>query len=132
MSAGQRAMARALLKPEGEKGGRGKKLSSNGERLSASDQNSISRARFILRHDEHLARSVMNGSISLNEAYKSVNDRVDAENTEEERRRSDEEDRNLKLNDLRARHPNLARRVEEDGLSLKAMLVVSMGRNPSP
>ncbi len=55
-------MARAML-TEREKGGRGKKLSQNDESLKPSEQNAISKARFIRDHDEALAQSVMNGAV---------------------------------------------------------------------
>lgn len=57
LSAGQRAMARAMLKPEPEKGKR-TDLSGNPDKLSRQETNSLSQARFIFRHDEALARSV--------------------------------------------------------------------------
>lgn len=123
MTAGQRAMARAILKPVGEHGGRGNKRAGFPESLSRQESNSLSQSRFILRHDEQLAQSVINGSISLNEAYKTTKERVDAQESEEEERRSSEEQRRASLDGLRKRYPDLARRVEEDGIGIKAMLV---------
>ncbi len=63
-------MARAMLSPVGEKGGRGKKASQN-EEFSVSP-GYISMARFVLRHDDALARSVMSGAETLNTAYETA------------------------------------------------------------
>lgn len=122
MTAGQRAMARAMLKPEGERGKRSD-LSQIDDKLSRGEVNQVSRARFILRHDEQLAQSVINGSISLNEAYNATKERVEEQERDEEQHRSAEEQRRASLDALRNRYPDLARRVEEDGIGIKAMLV---------
>ncbi|WET75504.1 hypothetical protein [Rhizobium croatiense] len=68
LSAGQRAMARAMLKPKGEKGGRGKTVADSQE-LSAGQ---VSRARFVFHHDEALARSVLSGAETLSAAYETA------------------------------------------------------------
>jgi hypothetical protein len=57
-------MARAMLSPVGEKGGRGRKASQNEEFQVSPGY--ISMARFVLRHDDALARSVMSGAETLN------------------------------------------------------------------
>ena len=68
LTAGQKAMAHALLYPK-EKGGRGKTVATLQE-LSANEKSQISRARYLLaeRH-QALRERVMSGSFSLNAAY---------------------------------------------------------------
>ncbi len=66
-----------------------KKLSSNDERLKPSEQNAISKARYLLRLDEALAQSVMSGAVSLNAAYDAAKAGTDARDraAQEERER---------------------------------------------
>lgn len=85
-------MARAMLTKDVTPG-RKKGNLANLQDLTTSEQSQVSRARFVLRHDEPLAKSVINGSVSLNEAYKTTKERVDRIDAEEEQRREDEEDR---------------------------------------
>lgn len=58
MTAGQRAAARALLKPEGEKGGRGKTLTETGE-FSRTEANALSQARFVLSGGQNLRLALL-------------------------------------------------------------------------
>jgi hypothetical protein len=67
MTAGQRAMATAMLSPETAKGGRGLK-SSAAEGFSTSR---LSYARTVLR-DQALAERVLAGTLSLDDAYDEV------------------------------------------------------------
>jgi len=71
LSAGQRAVARAMLKPIGEQGKRTDlDPTSFGEKeVSAA---SLSKARYLLRHDEEMAHSVMSGAASLSAAYQTT------------------------------------------------------------
>ncbi|MBB2709772.1 hypothetical protein N2597_07490 [Rhizobium sophoriradicis] len=69
LSAGQRAMARAMLTKDVKKGERTNKTFANLQRLDSTEASQVSRARFVLRHDEALARSVMSGAETLNAAY---------------------------------------------------------------
>ncbi|MBB4094109.1 hypothetical protein HGG72_05650 [Ochrobactrum pecoris] len=48
-----------MLKPEGEKGGRGKTV----QKSEGFSHASLAQARFILRHDDQLAQSVINGQL---------------------------------------------------------------------
>lgn len=68
MTAGQRAMATAMIYPEAEKGGRGKKSlvtkEFSGERLS--------KARAVLRYSRPEAERVLAGTFSLDAAYAAV------------------------------------------------------------
>ena len=117
MTAGQRAAARALLQPDGEKGGRGKTLTNSGE-FSRAEANAISQARLVLRFDKPLLYSVLNGAITLNAAYDQAK-QIQSKQADEEQKQASER---AALDALRKRYPDLARRVEEDGLSLKAMM----------
>lgn len=56
-------MALAFIYPEGEKGGRGKLSTKQGE-FSKYMQNRVSQARSILRHSRKLAEAVLKGVIS--------------------------------------------------------------------
>jgi len=58
-------MARAILKPVGEQGGRGNKRAGFPESLSRQESNTLSQARFILRHDEQLAQSAATANSAL-------------------------------------------------------------------
>lgn len=79
LSAGQRAMARAMLSPEGEAGKRTdlKPLPDSGK-VTKSEANAISMARYVLRHDEALAQSVMSGAVTLSAAYYTAKAGADA------------------------------------------------------
>ena len=68
MTKGQRAMAWAMIYPEPEKGGRGKKSSVTEEFVSSA---LISNARAVLKHAPDLAAGVLAGA-SLNDAYKTM------------------------------------------------------------
>ena len=56
-------MAYAMMFPDGEKGGRGKKLlqNCNSLEMNSTDKSNISRARFILKHDSESAKLVRDG-----------------------------------------------------------------------
>lgn len=69
LSKAQRAMAVAMVYPEPEKGGRGKKSSRTEEFTSAAH---ISRARTVLRHSRSLAEAVLVGGKSLSDASSDI------------------------------------------------------------
>ena len=117
--AGQRAAARALLKPEGEQGKRSDLTSDQLNRSDDVSGTSLKRARFVLRHDKSLLLSVIHGSVTLNAAYEQAKESAD----EQDEKDAAQAEERAKLDSLRRRYPDLARRVEEDGLSLAAMLV---------
>ena len=65
----KQAMALAMIYPEAEKGGRGKKSESrNLEETSKFSHRRLNQACSVLRHSRDLAESVIKGSISLDEA----------------------------------------------------------------
>ncbi len=82
MTKGQRAMAVAMIYPEPEKGGRGKKGAGSGEFSGLSHQR-ISEARTVLRHEPDLASLVLNGSEKLDAAYTTAKSRRDASSLQE-------------------------------------------------
>ena len=63
LTSSQKAMAYAMMFPDGEKGGRGKKLlqNCNSLEMNSTDKSNISRARFILKHDSESAKLVRDG-----------------------------------------------------------------------
>lgn len=69
MTAGQRAAARALLQPEGEQGKRSDLGTSFPRKEVDVSAPMLSKARLVLRHDRPLLLSVINGAVSLDEAY---------------------------------------------------------------
>ena len=75
MTAAQRAMATAMIYPDPEKGGKGKR-SQNWEGLSDAQKktmfNRLSQARAVLKYSTPMATSVLAGSKSLDEAYNEV------------------------------------------------------------
>ena len=67
LTAGQRAMAVAMLQPEAEQAHRGKKVSRNGT-LSDVPSNRVAEARGVLSHSSELAEAVMRGEKPLQAA----------------------------------------------------------------
>lgn len=115
LSAGQRAMARAMLtKPQqGKRTDLAEGLAPN---LADVPGSSLRMARYLLRHDKALAQSVMSGASSLNAAYQATRERIDKSTSDEEKRR-------VELDSLRHRYPDLARKVEDGELGLAAARV---------
>jgi hypothetical protein len=107
LTKGQRAMAVAKIYPKPEKGGRGKNSSVakefSGERLSL--------ARAVLRHAPDLAEQVINGSLSLDNAYEEARIRKGRTDTHESR-----------FNALKAAASDLADLVVEGQLRLDALI----------
>jgi hypothetical protein len=114
LNAGQKAAARAMLKPEGEQGKRTDldPTSFLPKEVDVSAA-SLSKARFVLRHDEPLLRSVLAGAVTLNAAYEQTKDRIDNTDTAEDQRRA-------RLDELRREKPKLARSVEDGDLQIDA------------
>jgi len=125
---GQKAMATAMAFPEGGIGGRGKQ-SINPELNSGFTDRYLRMARYVLRNspmvegDRYPGRclDVMNGLISLTEAYElAQQDFKDREKKEREAKAIAE-----KRADLEARHPDLAVLVAEDKLSLSKAIAAA-------
>jgi hypothetical protein len=73
LTKGQQAMALAMIYPDAEKGGRGKKSEArNLEETSKFTYRRLNQARSVLRHSRDLAESVLKGSIPLDEALATV------------------------------------------------------------
>ena len=105
LTKGQQAMAYAMLYPEPEKGGRGKKRnSSETEGFSAAR---LSQARSVLAFSRELADSVRDGVTPLDKALKTV---------EDERQRAESD--SSRLERLRKEAPDLAVLVDEERISL--------------
>ena len=68
MTKGQQAMAFAMVYPEPEKGGRGKKSLI----IKEFNQGRVSQARTVLRHSRKLSEAVIAGTISLNDALAKI------------------------------------------------------------
>jgi hypothetical protein len=106
MTAGQRAIAVAVIYPESEKGGRGQKgLSSKGFSDVASGR--LSQARTVLKLAPDLVDGVLAGSVTLDAAYKAASDRKKARDWH-----------SLDVERLRRRAPDLAQRAEDGELSI--------------
>jgi hypothetical protein len=128
---GQKAMAFAMVFPNGVRGGDRKtdSFKSLQNDLTQSERNAISRARFVLRNSpmvegERYPRrclDVMNGLISLTEAYEL------AQQDFKDREKKDKEAKEIaaKRADLEARHPDLAALVAEDKLSLSKAIAAA-------
>jgi ParB-like chromosome segregation protein Spo0J len=106
MTKGQRAMAVAMIYPEAERGGRGQKAASSGRFTDIAHQR-ISQARAVIQWARDLADGVLDGTVSLDAAYKEASDRKKAK-----------EWRNLDVVKLRDRAPDLAQRVVDEEISI--------------
>ena len=108
MTAGQRAMATAMIYPEdGGKGGRGKKgnLPENG----GFGRELLRQARTVLRHSLPLAQRVVAGSVFLDAAY-----------TEAKQAEAALQSNEARLARLRKQDPELAAQVDEERLTIAA------------
>ena len=118
LSKGQRAMLTAILFPEPEKGGRGKKSAAvNSTETGGFSPQRVSAARSVLRHSRDLADSVVKGSISLDAALAQV---------EELRQQTNSTD--AKLARLHATAPDLAARVADENITLDEGLAIYNNR----
>ena len=109
MTAGQRAMATAMIYPEPEKGGRGKKSAVNPLGAKQFSAERLSLARAVLRQSRPLAEAVMAGSKTLDEAHAEIKQQEAALQSNEAR-----------LERLRTRAPDLAELVTEERLTVAA------------
>ena len=82
MTKGQQAMAVAMIYPEPEDRGRGKK-GSVAERFPEISKGKVSEARFVLSHAPGLASLVLSGSVKLDAAYTTAKSRRDASSLQE-------------------------------------------------
>lgn len=115
MTKGQRAMAVAMIYPGGSGNG------ANPNNLGLSGE-LLRQARMVLSYSLPLAQSVMTGK-PIAEAFSEAKAKLAEQQTEEDRQQSEKAAFEADIAKLRARYPELARRVIEDGLSLRAMLV---------
>jgi hypothetical protein len=101
-------MAVAMIHPEGDKGGRGIKTSSNLAETAGFSQRCLQQARFILRHAPDLASQVRAGHLSLDNAHEEARVRKGRSDTYDSR-----------FNALKAAAPDLAELVVEEKLTLE-------------
>jgi hypothetical protein len=113
MTKGQRAMVVAKIYPEPKRGRHSELRNSTGE----FDKALISRGRFILHHASDLADNVINGSLSLDNAYEEARIRKGRADTHESR-----------FNALKEAAPDLAEMVVEEKLSLEEAEVAERER----
>lgn len=114
---GQKAMATAMAFPEAKRG-----MHSELKNLTGSAKVYLSQSRYVLRNNpipegQHYPQrclDIMAGSLSLTDAYAKTQE--DVQKREEEARIHAENA--AKLNDVRARYPNLAALVDDERLSL--------------
>ena len=112
MNKGQQAIAVAMVYPETEVGGKGKKAAGTKAAESAGfSRKRLEDARVILKHAPDLAHQVLQGSEKFDVAYKAANLlKVDAATHD------------AQLADLRERHPDLADKVADEELTLDEAL----------
>jgi hypothetical protein len=108
LNKGQQAMALAMIYPESENGGRGKKSAAkNMLETSKFSRQRLDQARFVLHHSRTLAESVIRGTTPLDTALVKVKE-------EQQFQHSDE----AKLDRLRQAAPDLAEQVNEERLKI--------------
>ena len=114
LTKGQQAMALAMIYPEPEKGGRGKKSEArNLEETSKFSYRRLNQARSVRRHSLDLAQSVLKGTVSLDDALAQVEEAKQQANSTE-----------AKLKRLHDRASDLAARVAEENLSLDEAMAI--------
>lgn len=106
MTAGQRAMATAMIYP---KGTQGKKTGTSSATKEAASAGRISMARTVLRHSLPLAQRVVAGSVFLDAAY-----------TEAKQAEAALQSNEARLARLRKQDPELAAQVDEERLTIAA------------
>jgi hypothetical protein len=107
MTKGQRAMAVAMIYPEGKPGERTDLHSATSSKIEEVGAGYISMARTVLKWAPELASQVLAGAAVLDKAYSIATDRKTAEEVPQKR-----------LDALRAQDPDLADKVVEQALSL--------------
>lgn len=107
MTKGQRAMAVAMIYPEGERGGRGKVSAANREVSSQFSVRLVQQGRMVLRWAPELADAVLAGGQFLDQAYETA-----------QRRKNEAAGTVLRLDALRATDPDLADAVKEERIQL--------------
>lgn len=108
----QQAMALAMIYPEPEKGGRGKRsqIQEGFNEPRKTTQNRLSQARAILRYSKPLAEQVIAGA-PFDDAFKQVEGALQAGKAREAR-----------LTDLRAKAPDVAALIDDERLTVEAGL----------
>ena len=108
LTAGQKAMAHALLYPDGNSGER-TDLSRNRERLSKTEQNNVSKARALLKYED-LVKQVLADLMKLNKAHEIAV----ARDQEKEDRDKELAYQQMMMERIRLEKPYLAEAVDED------------------
>jgi ParB-like nuclease domain len=121
LTKGQQAMALAMIYPEPEKGGRGKKSEALNSAVSAGfSTRRLNAARSVLHHSRELAESVIKGSVSLDAALEKVAElQQQAISTD------------AKIARLQEAAPDLAARVADEGISLYEAIAILQQREES-
>jgi hypothetical protein len=88
MSKGALAMVVAVAFPQPEKGGRGQK-GSGAEHFPTISKSKISEARAVLKHCRATANDVINGGVTLDHAYKDMQDKKEKEAKQEQQKESE-------------------------------------------
>ena len=126
LSSSQKAMAHAMMWPNGKKGG-DRKSDQVCKNILDIDKATIYRARYILKHAPETAKLVRDGhpNYPLSKTYDAVKDEVARREKEAEEERL----RLEKLAALRSRYPDLAELVDEDRLKLHVALAEADARD---
>ena len=114
MTKGQRAMAVAMIYPEPDKRGRGKKGASGKLAETAGfSKRRLREARTVLKYsiDGDLADGVLSGALKLDKEYETAKTRKTEKSFADQ------------LADLRTRYPDLADKVVEEELTLPGAIV---------
>ena len=124
LSSSQKAMAYAMMYPDGRQGQRTDLLKNINK--SEIDKATISRARFILKHDSESAKLVRDGhpDYPLSKTYDAVKQAVEERAKKAEKERQELE----KLTVLRGEYPDLAALVDEGRIYLHEALETAANR----
>jgi ParB-like nuclease domain len=118
LTKGQHAMITAMIYPEPEKGGRGKKSqAAKSAETSGFSIRRVEQARSVMRHSRKLAEDVIKGSATLDEALEVVKDQQQKASSQK-----------AKLERLRKGAPDLADRVADEKLSVDEATAIFLER----
>ncbi len=118
LTKGEKAMAIAMLFPEPEKGGRGKKSAAiKSVETTGFSRSRLDQARAVYRYSVELATAVRDGVVSLDSALAKVKTEQDSLKTTE-----------TKLAELRVNAPDLADLVDEERMSLGEAIAAASER----
>jgi ParB-like chromosome segregation protein Spo0J len=128
LSKGQQAMLTAMLFPEPEKGGRGKKAENSKESLGFSVMR-LSQARAVLQHSEALAKDIIQGIARFDDAVDQVRRQQKANESAEQALDRQRKEYAKALVALRKSDPDLADQVDDESLKLDEALAAKEVRD---